>query len=408
MIPPTGQAKDRDSVSNLSESTLGVIPHRGVYPRATMKRLSFACVWVFLCLFASTVNAQSGLQVVSTGPDGALTSLQHANEIRIVFSEPMVTLGKIPDQVPAPFVRIAPAIDGSFRWSGTTILIFTPERPLPFSTRYEVTVDTTATAVSGRKLEQPYTFDFTTPTVRLDRVRWYRRGGTIDGRIVLLLYFNQPVRSSDVAAALSARFEPHAWTPPRILPDPTQAERYNAKVKQTQAASAMRGPVTLQPTNDWNQETFPPSPQLVAFEVVTDVDPEAWLELTLAGTVRSPAGPATPGASSGYIVETEKAFFIDGFDCITECDPDQRNALRFRTRVNVAAFASARGVAEAATRTARARPPRLAPCLRVRRCQISRGPPTDITRTNTRSRSRMPATRRSRRTAGSLSPLVTI
>src|SRR5918992_920653 len=135
-------AKALDSVSNLSESTLGVIPHRGVYPRSAMKRLSFVCVWVSLCLFASSVSAQSALEVVSTAPDGDLTSLQHANEIRIVFSEPMVTLGKIPDPVRAPFVRITPAVSGSFRWSGTPFLIFTPERQLPFSTKYEVIVDT--------------------------------------------------------------------------------------------------------------------------------------------------------------------------------------------------------------------------------------------------------------------------
>ncbi|HJU41930.1 MAG TPA: hypothetical protein VJ691_03915, partial [Vicinamibacterales bacterium] len=85
------QAKLADRVSNLSESTLGVIPHRGVYPRTTMKRLLFAWVWASLYLFASTVHAQSALQVVSYGPEGPLTSAQHANEVRIVFSEPMVT-----------------------------------------------------------------------------------------------------------------------------------------------------------------------------------------------------------------------------------------------------------------------------------------------------------------------------
>ena len=321
-----------------------------------MKRLSFALFGVSLCLFAATVSAQSGLTVVSNAPVGDLTGLQHANEIRIVFSEPMVTLGKIPDPVRAPFVRITPAVSGSFRWSGTTILIFTPERPLPFSTRYEVAVDTTATAVSGRKLERPYTFDFTTPTVRLERVRWYRRGGTVDGRIVLMLYFNQPVRTADVAAALRARFEPHAWAPPAILPDLVDSDRFNAKVTQTQTAAALRTPVTLQPTTDWNQETFPPSPQLLAFEVVTDVDPEAWLQLTLAGTVRSPAGAATPGSPQTYTVETEKAFFIDGFACAVQCDPDARNAVRFRTRVNVEDFAKATTVIDASGKPI-ARPP---------------------------------------------------
>src|SRR5688500_865746 len=105
-----------------------------------MKLRSSAFAWALLCLFATTVTAQSALTVISTEPQGDLTSRQHANEIRIVFSEPMVTLGKIPDVVQAPFVRITPAVSGSFRWSGTTILIFTPERPLPFSTRYEVKI----------------------------------------------------------------------------------------------------------------------------------------------------------------------------------------------------------------------------------------------------------------------------
>ena len=48
----------------------------------------------------------------------------------------------------------SPAVPGTFRWSGTTILIFTPDpkRPLPYATRYQVTIDTGADAVSGRKL----------------------------------------------------------------------------------------------------------------------------------------------------------------------------------------------------------------------------------------------------------------
>ncbi len=322
-----------------------------------MKLVSCACVWAVLCVSATTLSAQPALTVVSMQPSGEVASSPQANEIRIVFSEPMVTLGKIPDPVRAPFVRITPAVSGSFRWSGTTILIFTPERPLPFSTRYEVTVDTTATAVSGRKLDRTVTFDFTTPTVRLERVRWYRRAGTVNSGIVLLLYFNQVVNSADVAAALSARFEPHEWTAPGVPSDPAAAERFNAKVRQTQAAAASRTPVTLQPTTNWNKETFPPSNQLVAFNVVTDVAPEAWVHLTLAGSVRSPAGPATPGAPQSYTVETEKAFFIEGFHCTSACDPDNRNPLLIRTRVNVDDFAKAATVVDAASGKPIPRPP---------------------------------------------------
>ena len=66
--------------------------------------------------------------------------------------------------VPA-FFTIAPAVAGAFRWSGTTILIFTPDpkRPLPYATTYQVTLP------QRRGRERPaarrdITFTFTTPT----------------------------------------------------------------------------------------------------------------------------------------------------------------------------------------------------------------------------------------------------
>src|SRR5688572_16040297 len=96
----------------------------------------------------------AALSIVSAGPRGEVGSLAEANEVRIVFSEPMVSLGRIPATVAAPFFRISPAVRGTFRWSGTTTLIFTPDAKarLPFATRYEVSIAQTATAVSGRRL----------------------------------------------------------------------------------------------------------------------------------------------------------------------------------------------------------------------------------------------------------------
>ena len=149
-----------------------------------MKRVLCLALCLFASGFAFTAEAQSpALTIVNTGPQGEIARLEEANEIRIVFSEPMVALGRIPANPSVPFVRIAPAIAGAFRWSGTTVLIFTPDpgTPLPFATAYQVTVDTSATAVSGRRLAEPVTFGFTTPTVKLLRTEWYRRGGTVDG-----------------------------------------------------------------------------------------------------------------------------------------------------------------------------------------------------------------------------------
>ncbi len=101
--------------------------------------LAFASVVCLLGLGVAPAAAQTparSLTIVNTNPTGEVQNLAEANEIRIVFSEPMVTLGKIPAVVRPPYVRIAPAVPGSFRWSGTTILIFTPDAksPLPFAT----------------------------------------------------------------------------------------------------------------------------------------------------------------------------------------------------------------------------------------------------------------------------------
>src|SRR5579862_8852390 len=109
------------------------------------------------------------LAVVSAQPTGEIANLAQAAEIRVRFSEAMVPIGRIPDEVRAPFFVVRPAIAGTFRWAGPTILVFTPDpkAALPYATRYDVTISTDAAAVSGRRLARPYTFFFTTPTVRL-------------------------------------------------------------------------------------------------------------------------------------------------------------------------------------------------------------------------------------------------
>jgi hypothetical protein len=108
-----------------------------------MKRIA---VLVAVLLFSTVVYGAEDLSVVSAGPVGEVASLAEANEIRVVFTEPMVVLGKIPQPVTAPFFKIAPAVKGSFRWSGTTTLIFTPDpkTPLPYGTQFTVTIDKSA------------------------------------------------------------------------------------------------------------------------------------------------------------------------------------------------------------------------------------------------------------------------
>jgi alpha-2-macroglobulin len=292
------------------------------------------------------------LTVVSAGPSGEVASLAEANEVRVVFSEPMVTLGRIPSPVRAPFFRMSPSAPGTFRWSGTTILIFTPDpkKPLPYATRYDVTIDTGAVAVSGRRLAKAHTFSFTTPTVKLLETHWYRRGGRAGAQMVVLLRFNQRVRPTDVLGHLTATFERHDWAPP-VLPamtnpqlrqlDPQAPAAFEAKVAATRAIAESTAPAPIRLTNDWDKKKFPPAATLVAFETTADVPPESWVRLRVDEKVPSPAGHATPATDQHFTIEVEKAFFVDGFRCSIECDPDGWNPVRMRSEVKVAEFAKA-------------------------------------------------------------------
>ena len=328
------------------------------YETPIMKRSVLFLFLAVVCPCTSAVHAQSlrpepGLTIVNAGPQGEVDSLAEANEIRIVFSEPMVALGRIPARVQPAFFKIEPAVPGAFRWSGTTILIFTPDakRPLALATTYKVTIAAGATAVSGRKLARPFTLTFTTPTVRLLNTSWYRRGDRFDDTIVVALRFNQPVRPRDVLAHLTARFSPHPWKLDDLEPLRTRlrsspagqraVDRLDAKVAATRAVAGADGPVALALTPDWDKKRFPPAPDLVVVEAVTAVPPESWVNVALDAQAPSPAGAATPGKVQDYTIKVLPAFFIEQFDCIEQCNPDYGNGLNMRAPVRIADFANA-------------------------------------------------------------------
>lgn len=304
-----------------------------------------------LCALSSSVClAQTPLRVVSAGPTGKAGKIQEVNEIRVVFSEPMVALGEIPAQVRAPFFHISPTVAGTFRWSGTTILIFSPAKRLPLASHYEITIDAGTTAVSGHKLPDPYQFDFTTPTVHLIRTDWYRPNDRFDAAPIILLRFNQPVKPGDVLAHLSASFQPHPFEPPFIPAgvqtrlralDPSAQQAFSAKVQAAESAASAASPVTLKPAPDWDKKRFPPSPDLIVLQAETTVPPDSWVNVTTDGRIPSPAGTAIAGKTEGYVVQVEPTFFVNAFSCTTECDPDDNNPIHFRGTVKADAFAAA-------------------------------------------------------------------
>ncbi|HEV7503060.1 MAG TPA: MG2 domain-containing protein, partial [Vicinamibacteria bacterium] len=313
-----------------------------------MKRSAALLLAVVCALVPVAGRAQPAprLEVAQTAPQGEVDTRAEAAEVRVVFSEPMVALGRVPATVSAPFFHITPSRPGSFRWSGTRTLIFTfadPEQ-LPYSTRYDVTIDATATAVSGAVLGQPYAFSFTTPTLRLVQTTWSRREGRHDRPVVLLLRFNQPVSHATVDPHLAVALQSHAFKPPTppgdegTPPDPAALQAFEARVAQARESAQRSAPVVVKPTEDWDKKTYPPAGDLLAFETVEAPPPEAWLRVSLGPAARGTSGNAVPGKVQEYTVQLEPALFVDGLRCRRACDPDDYNPLQLRGRVAVRAL----------------------------------------------------------------------
>ena len=192
-------------------------------PRLVQEALAIVAILSLAILPGSSQTP--ALRILSASPTGELDQLADAGQVRIIFSEPMVALGSVPPGTAPPWIRITPAVAGSFFWSGTKTLIFSPDgsAPLPYATRFTVRVDGSAASVAGRSLGAPYELTFTTPTVRLLSAEWYRRSGRFDSPAVIALRFNQPVRPEDVAAHARVALVPHAWTAPALPAAGTRA-----------------------------------------------------------------------------------------------------------------------------------------------------------------------------------------
>src|SRR6185437_11386943 len=231
---PTGRLSAND----------GEIPFGTLRETGAAMRLRFPAALLLALLVAvstSPTGQASPLRILQASPSGATRQLADSNEIRVVFSEAMVALGRVPANPTPAWIHIAPAMKGAFRWSGTTILIFRPDpaTPLPYATRYTVTVDRTAESAEGHALGASFQFTFTTPTVTLMSSQWMRQTSRYDSPVALALTFNQPVRAADVLAHAQVRFESHDWDTP-VFPaadrarleatDPDGLRRFDTKV----------------------------------------------------------------------------------------------------------------------------------------------------------------------------------
>ncbi|HEV7424805.1 MAG TPA: MG2 domain-containing protein [Thermoanaerobaculia bacterium] len=307
-----------------------------------MKRTGLS-ILLFVC--ALSAHAADKLTIIKAGPVGEVASLAEANEVRVVFSEPMIVVGKIPKVLDPPWFHVAPAIKGTFRWSGTTTLIFTPDpkTPLPFATKFDVTIDPEAKAVSGKTLGKAYQFSFITPTIQLLRTDWYRKDDKWDGGVVIALWFNQPLDAETLGPHLKLRTAAHEFKAPELPArdrlqklEPQQVAAFDAKVAKAKAAADSDGqPVLSFFATDWDKKRYKPGPELVVLETKPGVPPDTHLQVFIDDTLAKRTTNVATGRTQTFTIELNPTFFVDKIECVSECNPDYYNPIRFRTRSGV-------------------------------------------------------------------------
>lgn len=141
------------------------------------------------------------LEVIRRLPEG---DIDDAMALSVTFSEPMAPLALAreldPSEVP---VRFTPEVKGSWRWLGTSTLLFEPREGrrrvrFPRATRFEVEVPAGTRSSLGHAIEERIAWTFSTPPPRA-LVAWPRRG-QVSLDPLFFVVFNQPI---DREAALS-------------------------------------------------------------------------------------------------------------------------------------------------------------------------------------------------------------
>ncbi|MCK4271484.1 Ig-like domain-containing protein, partial [bacterium] len=108
------------------------------------------------------------LQIVSYGPTG---ETKGQVQIRIDFALPLIpltTLSDVEREMILDHFVLAPDVEGKFRLSGTSSVVFEPAHSLPMAATYQVTVTKGLKNLQEYELEEDFTWEFQTPLPQIE------------------------------------------------------------------------------------------------------------------------------------------------------------------------------------------------------------------------------------------------
>ena len=253
-----------------------------------------------------SARSTAPLSVLYVSPEGQLA--RRHTQATVVFSQPMVALGRADKQAQLAPLRVEPSVEGEQRWIDSRTLLFQPKGGFAGSTSYRLSVPKGIKSLSGRALAAGRSWSFTTPRLAVTASAPHSGFRHAKPGQSVVLRFNQRVSAAAVArrASFFSRGAQPGAKMKRIAVDCKPA----AKPKNFRGSALQISPRRPLPLNS---------------RVI----------LRIRGDLRGEEGPEPMGEDYLYKMSTYGPLRVALDPCRGPCDPDQGVTLRFSNPVSV-------------------------------------------------------------------------
>jgi alpha-2-macroglobulin len=193
-------------------------------------------------------------------------------QLEAKFDRAMVASEALGREVKDAPLRVTPPVPGKLRWLDARTLAFTPDQPLPGSTRFELEVKAGTVALDGHGIDKPVRWSFETERLAVDFPGPPGKWATPDQAIAVA--FNQPVKAREVekrcayasdigkvAAVVDSTGEAEeARRRFRVIPNAPLALATSWRFSCARSLAGTEGPLSIEPgaTNEITFETYGP------------------------------------------------------------------------------------------------------------------------------------------------------
>ncbi|NLG28097.1 MAG: hypothetical protein GX557_09310, partial [Chloroflexi bacterium] len=135
------------------------------------------------------------LEVTNVSPSADATDVPTNSVIRVIFNRPVVPLTSVNEQqaLITP-IKIEPPLEGTGRWTNTSIYTFEPSEALAAGTLYTVTVADGLADTTGGLLAGAYVWSFTTQVPGVVMTQPYDGEQYVSPKTSFEITFNQPMQ----------------------------------------------------------------------------------------------------------------------------------------------------------------------------------------------------------------------